>query len=530
MHAADVNIDADVVVVGGGPVGLFLAAELGLASASVVVVEKLGRLGRADSPALRGVTTRTMRTLTLRELDRPVVRAAEQALRGLIGRATGPDAQRATHRPVDGQVTSTTLGSGGITKGHIGMVPLTDPAGEFSEVALLPVPYAALREVFAQHAVRHGVEIVRGRAVTDLATDPEGVTACLDDGQRIRGRYLVGADGGRSVVRRLAGFDFPGTDPTLFAVGGEDVVLLDPEKLPHGFTRTARGVLMVDVVPGQIVALEHGTPPAARPAPVTREELQTVLRRVSGTDVTVTAVGAPFRYSDNARQSSTYRRGRVLLAGDAAHVHSPFGGQGINLGIQDAANLGWKLARVARGTAPAELLDTYTAERHHVAARVLRNSRAQTALLRYGPEVDALRELVTDLVELPQAKALLIGMVHALDVTYGSDGGHPLVGTFVPELVTTRAGSGTGPADCLADGRGLLVGAADASDLRGITQVRDDVRWAEGRCPGHPEVAALLVRPDGYVAWARDHGDEHDSPSAALDRWFGSCPAETARA
>jgi hypothetical protein len=283
---------------------------------------------------------------------------------------------------------------------------------------------------------------------------------------------------------------------------------------------------MVNVVPGQIVALEYDTPPAARLAPVTREELQTVLRRVSGTDVTVVSAGAPFRYSDNARQSSTYRRGRVLLAGDAAHVHSPFGGQGINLGIQDAANLGWKLARVARGTAPAELLDTYTAERHPVAARVLRNSRAQAALLRYGPEVDALRDLLTDLIELPQAKALMIGMVHALDITYGSADGHPLVGTFMPELLTTRADGGTGPADGLADGRGLLVDAADSADLRGISGERDDVRWAEGRCPAHPEVAGLLVRPDGYVAWARNHGDEHYSPAEALDRWFGACAAE----
>jgi 2-polyprenyl-6-methoxyphenol hydroxylase-like FAD-dependent oxidoreductase len=526
VDAGSVEADADVVVVGGGPVGLFLAAELGLAGASVVVVEKLDRLGRADNPALRGVTTRTMRTLTLRELDRPVVQAAEQALHALIGRAAGLNPRRAQQQPVAGQVTSTTLGSGGVTKGHIGMVPLTDPDGEFAEVALLPVPYAGMREVFAERAVRHGVRITRGRAVVDLTTDPEGVTACLDDGRRIRGRYLVGADGGRSVVRRLAGFDFPGTDPTLFAVGGEEVTLLDPQKLPHGFNRTPRGVLMVNVVPGQIVALEYGTPPAARLAPVTREELQTVLRRVSGTDVTVASAGALFRYSDNARQSSTYCRGRVLLAGDAAHVHSPFGGQGINLGIQDAANLGWKLARVARGTAPAELLDTYTAERHPVAARVLRNSRAQAALLRYGPEVDALRELLTDLVELPQAKALLIGMVHALDITYGSANGHPLVGTFMPELVTTCADGGTGPADGLADGRGLLVGTADSADLRGIAGERDDVRWAEGRCPVHPEVAGLLVRPDGYVAWARDHGDEHDSPSEALDRWFGPCAAE----
>ena len=503
MNGVDgVDGEADVVVVGGGPVGLFLAAELGLAGVSVTLVEKLDRFGRADNPALRGITTRTMRTLALRELDRPIVAAAEQALHALIGKAA---------RPSPGQVASTTLGRSGITKGHLGMVPLTDPAGEFTDVALLPVPYATVREVFAERATRHGVRIIRGRAVLDLTAGPQEVMARLDDGQRIRGRYLVGADGGRSTVRRLAGFDFPGTDPALFAVGGEEVTLRDKEKLPQGFTRTPRGVLMVDVVPGQVVAIEHGAPPASPLEPATRAELETILRRVSGTDVTVGSARTLFRYSDNARQSSTYRRGRVLLVGDAAHVHSPFGGQGINLGVQDAANLGWKLAGVLRGTAPAELLDTYTAERHPVGARVLRNSRAQSALLRYGPDVDALRELLTDLVELPEARAHLIGMVHALDITYGAADGHPLVGAFICDAVIASAGG-------LADGRGLLVGPAD---LRGLAARYDGVRWAEGRCRTRPEVAALLVRPDGYVAWARNHGDDQNSPSDALHRWFG---------
>ncbi|MER5757344.1 FAD-dependent monooxygenase [Streptomyces sp. NPDC002088] len=516
---ADGDVDVDVVVVGGGPVGLFLAAELGLAGASAAVVEKTGLSARANSPALRGVTTRTMRTLALRGLERPVVRAAEQALRELIGTAAGLNPDRAPQDDVAGQVTSTRLGTGGGTKGHIGMVPLTDPAGEFPDVSLLPVPYAALREVFFERARGHGVRLVEGRTVVDVEPGPHGVTAYLDDGRAIRARYLVGADGGRSVVRRLAGFDFPGTDPTLLAVGGEDVTLLDPEKLPHGFTRTPHGALMINVVPGQLVAIEFDAPPADRLSVVTQEELQAALRRVSGTDVTVSRVRSPFRYSDNARQSSTYRRGRVLLAGDAAHVHSPFGGQGVNLGIQDAANLGWKLARVIRGSAPCELLDTYTAERHPVAARVLRNSRAQAALLRHGPQVDALRELFADLVELPQAKTMLIEMLHALDIVYdqGAPAAHPLVGTFAADLAFAGAGNDT----CLADGRALLLDAVGSSALREAVAGREDVRWARGSRPDHSGPAALLVRPDGYVAWAGDPGDEQSSLYEALDHWFG---------
>ncbi|MEU9478098.1 FAD-dependent monooxygenase [Streptomyces sp. NPDC048191] len=512
------DVDADVVVVGGGPVGLFLAAELGLGGASVVVVEKLDRPVRANSPALRGVTTRTMRTLALRGLDEPVVRAAEQALRDLIGTAAGLRPDRPPRHEKPGQVTSTRLGAGGATKGHIGMVPLTDPAGEFPDVSLLPVPYAALREVFAGRARRHGVRLVEGRAVVDLDAGPSGVVVHLDDGRALRARYLVGADGGRSLVRRLAGFDFPGTEPTLFAVGGEDVTLLDPEQLPHGFTRTPRGALMVDVVPGQLVAIEYDVPPADRLATATKDELQAALRRVSGTDVTVTRVRSPFRYSDNARHTSTYRRGRVLLAGDAAHVHSPFGGQGVNLGIQDAANLGWKLARVVRGTSEPGLLDTYTAERHPVAARVLRNSRAQAALLRHGPQVDALRELFTELAGLPQGKRTLIEMLHGLDIVYdGPASGHPLVGAFAPDLVSAEDGGVLRP----VDGRGLLVDVVGSAGLRAAVAGRPDLRWVRGVCPGRPGLAAVLVRPDGYVAWARDLGTEADSPARALDHWFG---------
>jgi hypothetical protein len=252
------------------------------------------------------------------------------------------------------------------------------------------------------------------------------------------------------------------------------------------------------------------------------------MRRISGADVTVTSVHHGFRVTDNARQADTYRRGRVLLAGDAAHVHSPVGGQGLNLGLQDAANLGWKLALVARGQAGDGLLDTYTAERHPVGARVLRNARAQTALMRTDPQSQALREVLGEILELPQAVRQVAEMVSGAQIDYADgdgDGGaaHPLVGRFIPDLTVTGPGGARRVAELLHAGKGLLLDLGGPAALRAAAAGwADRVDVVGGRAgDGLPAgLTGLLVRPDGYVAWAA--GDDGlGGVRAALTRWFG---------
>jgi hypothetical protein len=293
--------------------------------------------------------------------------------------------------------------------------------------------------------------------------------------------------------------------------------------------------------------VEFDGPPEDREAPVTAAELQASLRHVSGADVTVTAVLSATRYTDNARQATSYRAGRVLLAGDAAHVHSPFGGQGLNLGLGDAMNLGWKLAAMARGRAPESLLDTYTAERHPIGAWVLDWTRAQVALMRPEPRARALRAVVSDLMETVSGTTYFVKRISGLWQRYdlgagheqgaGHDlgGGHELTGRSAPDLALS---DGTRLADHLHDGRGLLLDLADDPDLRARADGwPDQVRVLTAACPDRPGLSALLVRPDGFVAWAAgaehtDHVDGRTGLDAALASWFGAPrpAAATARA
>ncbi len=288
------------------------------------------------------------------------------------------------------------------------------------------------------------------------------------------------------------------------------------QALRPGWNHTDTGMYVHGPMPGRILTVEFDGPPAAREAAVTAEELQASLRHVSGAEVTITGVRTATRFTDNARQAAGYRAGRVLLAGDAAHVHSPFGGQGLNLGIGDAMNLGWKLAAVVRGRAPEGLLDSYTAERHPVGAWVLDWTRAQVALMRPEPQARALREVIAELAGSVAGTTYFAKKISGVTHRYDLPGSHPLVGRSAPDLAFT---DGTRLADLLHDGRALLLDLADDAGLRAHAQgYGERVRVVTAACPGRPEPAGLLVRPDGIVAWAADAGD---GLAGALSRWFG---------
>ena len=375
----------------------------------------------------------------------------------------------------------------------------------------------AVETLLGRRAAELGVEVRRGVEVTGFEADDEGVTVTAAD-DRIRAGWLVGCDGGRSLVRRQAGFDFPGTGPEI--TGHQAIVeMTGTEALRTGWNLTEGGVYVFGPAPGRILTVEFDGPPEDRDAPVTAAELQTSLRHVSGADVTITAVHSATRFTDNARQATTYRLGRVLLAGDAAHVHSPFGGQGLNLGLGDAMNLGWKLAAVARGRAPERLLDSYTTERHPIGAWVLDWSRAQVALMRPEPGARALSGVVRDLMGTVSGTTYFVKRISGLWQRYDLGHGHELAGRSAPDLLLA---DGTRLADHLHDGRGLLLDLAGDPELRALAQ-----GWA-GRvllltaaCGEGPELSALLVRPDGYVAWASDQGLGLNGLQTALTTWFG---------
>ncbi|MEU6475501.1 FAD-dependent monooxygenase [Streptomyces sp. NPDC047017] len=547
----------DVVVAGAGPVGLFLACELRLGGARVLVIE---RLTEVDETIKAGaINTPSAVTLYRRGLLPELAAVWEQAR-----------SRMRAFRPGGGDGAGAGQRMPPKFAGHFAGIMMdaelfddSDPA--FADVGPadrtgLGVPQAELERILAARAERLGVEIRRGVALTGFEEKfeerfeddgngteggdrREGVIVHLAPApaaaggsgsgapapEYVRASWLVGCDGGRSTVRKLAGFDFPGTSPEI--TGYQAIAdLTGAEKLGTGWNTTEAGTYAHGPFPGRVLTVEFDGPPADRSAPVTAEELQASLRRVSGVpDVTVTKMRSVTRFTDNARQASTYRKGRVLLAGDAAHVHSPFGGQGLNLGIGDAMNLGWKLAAVVRGSAPEALLDTYTAERHPIGAWVLDWTRAQIALMRPDRHARALRRVVTDLALTTTGTTYLVKQISGIWQRYDLPGDHPLVGASAPDL---ELSDGDRLGDRLHQGRGLLL------DLTGDPAVRayadgyaDRVDVITTRCPTRPGLAALLVRPDGFVAWAKDTEPAAPSTStststdplpAALERWFGT--------
>ncbi|MFJ1967221.1 FAD-dependent oxidoreductase [Streptomyces sp. NPDC087903] len=518
----------DVTVVGAGPVGLVLAAELALAGASVQVLER--RAEPDEAMKAQGINLPTAEALDRRGL----LPAAEQVQREILERRGS--FSRMVDDPPTGEVRRTP--DTRFTGHFAGMildpdlVDWSDPdlAAHTAAAGARMVPQRELVALLTEYVTRLGVPVRRGVEVTALEDTGDGVLVGTTAGT-VRTGWLVGCDGGHSTVRRLAAIDFPGTDPEL--TGYQAVVdIADPQKLTNGWAWSPEGAYRYGPQPGRVATVEFDNPSAdlshARlrsrgrtpMAPVTLDEVQSSLRRVSGTDVTLTALRAtPTRWTDNTRQAASYRSGRVFLAGDAAHVHPPFGGQGLNLGVGDATNLGWKLGAVVAGWAPEGLLDTYDAERRPLGAWVMDWTRAQIAVLRGDPKSGALRGIMADLLSTRDGTTYAVRKISGVDQRIDLPGDHPLVGRYVPDL---RLRDGTRLADHGHAGGFLLLDRTPDGAFARLSAAWGGRASSVTDDPASP--TAVLVRPDGVVAWASDTADvaARTGLEAALRRWTGA--------
>ncbi|WP_433260143.1 FAD-dependent monooxygenase [Actinosynnema sp. CS-041913] len=485
-------MDASVVIVGAGPAGLMLAGELRLAGIDVVVVERHPRC-TGESRGI-GFTTRTMEVFDQRGL-----------LRRLGDYQTG-------------------------NTGHFGGLPLDIGVLGAAHEAARTVPQSVTEEALEARATELGARIRRGHeflALQDFG-DHVAVTVRGPGGERrIEARYLVGCDGGRSGVRKAAGFDFPGTEATT------EMLLADLRGVDLEPRMTGRqvgdGFVMVARLAGgihRVIVGERGAPPRRRTGPPAFAEVADLWKRLTGDDISHAEPVWVSAFGDATRQVTEYRRGRVLLAGDSAHVHLPAGGQGMNTGVQDSYNLGWKLALVLHGYAPEALLDTYHSERHEVGRRMLANTRAQSLLVLGGAEAQPLRDVLSELIRYPEVARHLAAKVSGLDIRYDVGGGaNPLLGVRLPHLPLTVGNRATSSTELLRPGRGVLLDFADNAVLRRRAQGwrdRVDIVTATPGVPPEPTltgVTAVLVRPDGYVAWTAP--GSHRNVDSSLARWFG---------
>lgn len=383
-----------------------------------------------------------------------------------------------------------------------------------------------IERILAEWIDELAVPIYRGREVTSFSQDDTGVDVALSDGGSLKAQYLVGCDGGRSVIRKQAGIDFPGWEPSVSYLIAEVSMAEEPAWGVRPGEKGINGLGKMD--DGQRVRVVLTEPQVVQGVEPTLDELRAALRAIYGTDFGVHNVTWLSRFSDMARQAASYRDKRVLLAGDAAHVHSPAGGQGLNIGVQDAVNLGWKLAQVLSGASPESLLDTYQAERHPIAARVLKNTLAQTALGRGDERTKALHEKMAELLKMEEPRKRYAGMMSGLDVHYDLGAGHPLLGRRMPDLDLVTDDGARRVFSLLHTGRPLLLNLGDPDSLD-ITPWAERVRWVNAQYAGVwqlpvlgavPTPAAVLIRPDGYVAWVGEGTDVglHD----ALTTWFGA--------
>ncbi len=469
----------DVIIAGGGPTGMMLASELRLHGVHVLVLEK-------DTEPTRVVRALGLHARSVEVLDQ----------RGLLERFLALGKQY----PV--------VSFAGISKPPPDRLDTAHPY-------VLGIRQPIIDRLLTEHATEVGVEIRRGSELVGLTQDDDGVTVELTDGTQLRSRYLAGCDGGRSTVRKLIGVHFPGEPTRVETLLGEMEVTEDPEtvdavvaevrktQLRFGLGHLGDGVYRV-VVPAEGVAEDRTVPPSL-------EEFQQQLRTHAGTDFGVHSPRWLSRFGDATRLAERYRTGRVLLAGDAAHIHPPQGGQGLNLGIQDAFNLGWKLAAAVNGWAPDELLDSYHNERHPVAAAVLDNTRAQSVLMSVEPGPQSVRRLVSELMDFEEVNRYLIEKITATGVRYDFGEGHELLGRRLRDVELKRGRL----YELMHGGRGLLLDQTGRLSVAGWADRVDHVLDVSEEL----DVPAALLRPDGHVAWV---GDDQQNLVGQLPRWFGA--------
>jgi 3-(3-hydroxy-phenyl)propionate hydroxylase len=481
-----------VFIAGGGPTGMMLAAELRLAGIDVAIVEQ--RSGHE----LEGSRSRGLHARTIEVLDQ----------RGVADRFLA-----------EGQAMQVQ---------SFGMIPLDISDFPTRHNYGLALGQQHFERILGGWADELGVRFHRGCSVTSFTQDDSGVEVHLDDGRALRADYLVGCDGGRSLVRRSAGIEFAGCDASVSSLIAEVSMSEEPA---WGIRRDRRGQHALGKLDGDarvgVVVSEDYTGQSGEP---TLDELRRALVSVWGTDFGVHSPTWLSRFTDATRQAVTYRVNRVLLAGDAAHIHYPVGGQGLNLGVQDAVNLGWKLAQVVAGTSPDSLLDSYQAERHPVAARVLRTTMAASALLREDERTGALRDTLTELLRMDEPRKSVAGIISGLDVHYVLGDGHPLLGRRMPDLDLATPEGPRRLFTFMHDARPVLLNLSEPESFD-ITPWATRVEMVDARYDGVWELpvlgevtspAAVLIRPDGHVAWVADVTDPLPD---ALTTWFGPATA-----
>src|SRR5688500_3482868 len=488
-----------VVIAGGGPTGMMLAGELALAGVDVIIVE------RRATQNLPGSRAGGLHSRTIEILDQ----------RGIADRFLS-----------EGQVAQ--VAGFATVRLDISDFPTRHPYG-------LGLWQNHIERILAGWIHELGIPIHYGIEVTGFAQDDTGVDVTTSDGRSLRAQYLVGCDGGRSLVRKAAGIEFPGWDPTTSALIAEVEMAEEPEL---GMRRTPTGIhglskVEYEIKDGEVIYGNGGTvrvmvtESRVGTSEPTLRDLSDGLMAVYGTDYGIHSPTWISRFTDTTRQAASYRKGRVLLAGDAAHVHSPVGGQGLNTGVQDAVNLGWKLAQVVKRISPETLLDSYHAERHPVAARMLRGTMAQVALMRVDDRIEALRDAVSEMLSMDEPRKRFAARMSGLDIHYDLGPGHPLLGRRMPDLDLVTADGPMRVFTLLHGARPVLLNLGVPGDI-GITPWADRVQLIDARYDGTWELPAIgvvnapdavLIRPDGYVAWVGER--TQTGIVEALTTWFG---------